>query len=417
MDKHLLTRQIETVRRSLIEFRESDETPKAKPEISQKLAALLDDIEAAITKLSDCDNIDGTRDQEILQASEARNRALIEAIPDAIICLGSDGTQLDVRLPPDFAFPVPKAYAIGKKLDEVLPPKIARQALEKIERAIETGQVQTFEYQIAINDELHTRETRIVAISPDEVIAIIRDITKRKQFEEEKSLLFEAVNLQREKLRALAARLSEVEETERRQLARELHDQVGQNLTALGLNLNIIRSRIATILTEDDPARIRLDESFRLVEEMAERVRDVMANLRPPVLDDYGLVAALRWYGNRFALWTGLTVTTEGKELDPRLAPPLENALFRIVQEALTNVAKHAQATQVTIMVDIENSIVRLTVADDGIGLETTSLSGPPEQKGWGLLSMLERTEAVGGWFRIESSPGQGTQVIVEVVR
>jgi signal transduction histidine kinase len=131
------------------------------------------------------------------------------------------------------------------------------------------------------------------------------------------------------------------------------------------------------------------------------------------VLDDYGLVAALRWYAEQFARRTGIGVVVEGEEPVPRLATRVEGALFRIAQEALTNVAKHAQATHVLVSVHVQGEILRLVVADDGIGFDPGLSAG----HGWGLLTMTERAEGVGGRCRIESVPGQGTRVSVEVAR
>lgn len=231
----------------------------------------------------------------------------------------------------------------------------------------------------------------------------------------ENARLYQAVTQQREQLRTLTMRLAEAEEAERQRLARELHDQVGQNLTALGLNLNIVRSQMPREVA--DAARSRIDDSLVLVEQTTERIRGVMADLRPPVLDDYGLVAALRWYGTRFASRVGVSVTVQGDEHAPRLTAPVENALFRIAQEALTNVAKHAQATQATVAVDIDEEAVRLVVADDGVGFDPAQVGGPGGRRGWGLLGMAERAEAVGGHCRVESRPQQGTRVVVEVTR
>jgi two-component system sensor histidine kinase UhpB len=206
-----------------------------------------------------------------------------------------------------------------------------------------------------------------------------------------------------------------VAEVERRRLARELHDQVGQRLTALGINLNIIRAQIPE--QTGDAIRSRIDDSLFLVEQTTECIRDVMAELRPPVLDDYGLVAALRWYGEQFARRSGIAVAVEGEELVPRLAARVENALFHIAQEALTNVAKHAQAKNVKVTAQVQDEILCLLVADDGIGFDPASTTEPGGGHGWGLLTMTERAEAVGGRCRFESIPGQGTRVIVEVAR
>ena len=231
----------------------------------------------------------------------------------------------------------------------------------------------------------------------------------------ENARLFESVRQQRERVSVLAARLAEAEEAERRRLAQELHDQVGQNLTALGINLNIVRTQMPEEAAA--PARSRLDDSLALVEQMTERIRGVMADLRPPVLDDYGLVAALHWYSTEFASRTGISVTVQGEEPVPRLAPPVENALFRIAQEALTNVARHAQATRVTVMVAMDDEAVRLLVADDGIGFDPARPTAPDGRPGWGLITMTERAEAVGGRLRVESAPGEGTRITVEVPR
>jgi signal transduction histidine kinase len=240
------------------------------------------------------------------------------------------------------------------------------------------------------------------------IIESIHDITEHKRTEE-------ALQQYAERLRSLTAQLAEVAEAERQRLARELHDQVGQNLTALGINLNIVRTQMPEGAAA--PLRSRLEDSLSLVEQTAERTRDVMANLRPPALDDYGLVAALRWYGEQLARRTNTAIAVEGEEPIPRLAARVENALFRIAQEALINVAKHAQATRVAVTVEVDSRTLRLIVADDGIGFDPAHLPEPDGSRGWGLLTMTERAEAVGGHCRIESYPRQGTQVTVEVDR
>jgi two-component system sensor histidine kinase UhpB len=164
-----------------------------------------------------------------------------------------------------------------------------------------------------------------------------------------------------------------------------------------------------------DAARVRLEDSLALVEQTTERIRDVMANLRSPVMDDYGLVATLQWYGRQLSARTDIDVAVQGQELVPRLASRIENALFRIAQEALTNVIKHAQATQATVTVEADGDTVRLVIADDGSGFDPGRLKTADGRLRWGLLTMTERAEAVGGHCRIESHPQKGTQVIVEV--
>lgn len=226
----------------------------------------------------------------------------------------------------------------------------------------------------------------------------------------ENARLFRSLTEQRERLRALAIRLAEVEEEERRRLARELHDRVGQSLTALGINLNLLYSQ----LPAETAARMRarLADCLTLVEETTGHIRDVMGELRPAVLDDYGLLAALHWYGQRFSQRTSLAVAVQGEELTPRLPPAVETALFRIAQEALTNVARHAQASQVTVTLEHVDGGIRLVIADDGVGFDPAVR----RRGGWGLMTMRERAEAVGGRLRLDSAPGKGTRVVVEVL-
>jgi PAS domain S-box-containing protein len=365
------------------------------------------------------------RAEEALARSEAFNRRLVEASPVGILYLDAAGTityensvmRRMMGVPEGMTSPV-----IGMKISEV--PTIKEAGVVRFfERCVAgetiSGEVVHYRSLMGPEVDLEIQATPLLGRRGefDGAIAIAQDITQRRQVEDEKAQLFDAVSQQREQLRALAGRLAEVQEAERKLLAQELHDRVGRNLTALDFNLNIIRAQLSAAASDTAPIQARLDESLALVEQTAECIRDVMANLRPPVLDDYGLVAALRWYAAQFASWAGLNVTVQGEEYDPRLAPPVETALFRIAQEALTNVAKHAQATEVVLTVTLKDGIARLVVIDDGLGFEPIALAEITKRQGWGLLSMSERARAVGGWCRIESCVGLGTRVTVEVAR
>ncbi len=233
----------------------------------------------------------------------------------------------------------------------------------------------------------------------------------------ENAQLYTTLKQQQEQLRALSNILAETEDAERRQLARELHDQVGQNLSVLSLNLNIAKLQMPE--TAPEVVHSCLENSMSLVREVARRARDVMVDLRAPVLDDYGLAAALKWYSERFTAWSGVEVAVHSATDTLRLNAMMENTLFHIAREALANVAKHAQAAQVVITVEITEKNVRLMIVDDGIGFDSAI---PPrrhndDREGWGLLSMSERAAALGGTCRCISHSGQGTQVIVEVPR
>jgi PAS domain S-box-containing protein len=361
-----------------------------------------------------------------LQRERDFAESLIETAPMLVLVLDMDGRIVRYNSYTEEILGYPLAEVQGQDWFEICFPERARPAI----RDLFLRAVKTDIYIRGHINPIITREGQIREIewsgktlrgSDGQIIGLLtvgQDITERWQAEVEKAQLLEAVTEQREQLRALTGRLAEARELERKELARELHDQVGQKLTALNLNLNIIETQLPTEVASDHSTVQRcLADSLILVEQTTECIQDLMANLRPPVLDDYGLVAALRWYGNQFARRVNFTITVQGEEPRPRLSGPVEHALFRITQEALTNVAKHAQASQVLIVLITEKERVRLTISDDGCGFEVNEWSSPTGRQHWGLLTMTERAEVIGGHCRISSQPGRGTQIFVEVPR
>lgn len=260
-----------------------------------------------------------------------------------------------------------------------------------------------------------------------------REISARMRVEEElkqhRDRLEELVAERTRRVRELTVHLAEAEQAERRQLARELHDQVGQNLTAISLNLMTLQYQIPPHAPDQheiiDQVNARLTESLAMVKETTQRVSMVTDNLRPPALEEYGLFAALRWYATQFAARADIAVRVRGEEPSPRLVAATETAFFRIAQEALNNVARHAQAAAVQITVQevrrgevgIEESWVCMSITDDGVGFASQPAAPHDEHQPWGLLTMRERAEAVNGRYRVESTLDEGTRVIVEVNR
>jgi PAS domain S-box-containing protein len=234
---------------------------------------------------------------------------------------------------------------------------------------------------------------------------ITHDITERRRAEED-------LHSYADRLRVTSRRLVEVQEAERRLLAGELHDRVGQNLTALGLNLSIVASGLPA---EDYPElAARLEESSLLVQGTVDAMRNVMAELRPHALDDYGLPAALRTLAASFSRRTGIQVAFQGDAPVTELPKPVDLAMFRIAQEALNNVAKHSNADRVEIAVKRVNGLATLSVRDNGVGFDPRRTGASNNGAGWGLLIMRERAEAVGADFSLHAEPDAGVQVLVE---
>ena len=214
-------------------------------------------------------------------------------------------------------------------------------------------------------------------------------------------------------LRIMTRRYMEVQETEKRRLARELHDKVSSNLTAINLNLGLIDSG----LLQGASKRVsdRLADTVALVKDTMLSAREVSADLHPAVLDYGGVLPALQDYGRNFARRTGIAVEVFGNEEELRFSPETEIALYRIALEALTNCQKYAQAKNVAIAWNRQGQNATLIISDDGCGFDPAALAKGEKLPGLGLLSMRERAEAIGGKFMLESAPGKGTTITVEV--
>lgn len=211
------------------------------------------------------------------------------------------------------------------------------------------------------------------------------------------------------RLEGLSSRLVEAQEDERKNLASELHDRIGQNLSALSMNLTLIESTLPPAVAS------RIRDSQALVERTTEIVRGVMEELHPVLLDQYGLDVAIRWYAAEYATRTGIRVRTDAVELFPRLRGQVEMALFRVFQEALTNVAKHARATEVAVSLERDGDGIRLRIRDDGVGIPAEVVRQRGIGRGWGLRIIGERVRAVGGCFALEAAAPRGTLLRVTV--
>jgi PAS domain S-box-containing protein len=230
------------------------------------------------------------------------------------------------------------------------------------------------------------------------IIAVIRDITKRKQAEE-------ALKEYAERLRVLSRRLMEVQEIERRNIARELHDEISQSLTGLKLTLEM-----ATRLPPDE-ASTTLARAQTLVNELMSHARNMSLDLRPPMLDDLGLVPALFWHIEHYTAQTQVRVSFKHSGVEGRrFVPEVETAAYRIVQEGLTNIARHAAVDEATVRVWTQQHMLNIQIEDKGKGFDFERVLGTS-----GLAGMRERTQLLDGELLVESHSGTGTRLTAEL--
>ncbi len=265
-----------------------------------------------------------------------------------------------------------------------------------------SGVLQTHEYRILRPDGfVRWIRDRAFSIRNSEgkvygIAGVAEDITEQKHAEEE--------------LRSYSRRLVEAQESERKRIARELHDEIGQVLSAIRINLQSLSEQ-----TTQADLIPHIQENVDAVDEAIKQVRNLALELRPSLLDDLGLGAALRWYVNRQVHRQNLEADIRIRlaSSDRRFPPEVETACFRIVQEALTNIARHARARKTFLELKQISAELRLCIEDDGVGFDMNqALMCQPSNLTLGLKGMKERALAVGGRLEITSTPGIGTQIL-----
>ncbi len=245
----------------------------------------------------------------------------------------------------------------------------------------------------------------------DKVRTRTEELFKEKQRAE---LLVEDIRENREQLRALSQQMVGMQEAQIKNLAHELHDRVGQNLTAININMSLLQQ----LMPENYPENIkaRLADTTQIVEETVARMRNVIADFLPPMLENYGLAPALSWYGEQFTARTQIPVrVSDGRAGATRLSPQAEIGLFRIVQEALNNVAKYAHAAQASIDLQDDGGDLVMTISDNGAGFDPQVVFAKPEH--WGFAIMRERAKALDASFDVQSAPGKGVTIVLRIKR
>jgi PAS domain S-box-containing protein len=237
---------------------------------------------------------------------------------------------------------------------------------------------------------------------PEDTIALLKGLVDQTGIAITNASFFEQIRISRERQQFLTRQLVKVQEDERRSLSRELHDEIGQMLTGLQFTIKSIMAQS----TEEE--RSKLDQIQILISAIISQIRELSINLRPSLLDDLGILPTLIWYFDRYEAKTGIRVSFNHQNLDQRFSPELEITAFRIVQEALTNIARYAEAESVDVKINILESVMQVEIHDQGRGFDITFLS---KNQSVGLEGMRERAIAVGGLLEIQSQPGKGTHI------
>jgi two-component system sensor histidine kinase UhpB len=222
-------------------------------------------------------------------------------------------------------------------------------------------------------------------------------------------MMMEKMRMERQYL----SRIIEAQENERRRISRELHDEIGQSLTAIKFSLDMIEKDLPQT---SSVVRERLGEAKSLSNQTLASMRQLSMDLRPTMLDELGLVPTLRWYVQSFSNRLKISSNFQAIGLEVKLPPQIETAFYRIVQEALNNIAKHALASCIEVRLERRDSIISLTILDNGKGFDLKKVFQPESpERGFGILGMQERVSLLGGHIDIRSKPNIGTEIEIEV--
>jgi PAS domain S-box-containing protein len=333
-----------------------------------------------------------------LQERSALLVGLFEQAPQAVALMNVDDRVVRVNREFTRLFGYTPQETLGRRLSELIVPSELRDEFQRNAELVSQGKGVDAEAvrQRKDGSRLHVHVVSVPVSVLDghiAVCAMYRDITQRKAAETA--------------LQALPSRLLEVQENERRHLARELHDEIGQLLTGLRLLLRLNGD------SPTDALKARFEQARTIVDDLLGRVRRLSFDLRPADLDQLGLLPALLALLERYTAQTGVLVNFKHQGVERRFAPEVETGAYRIVQEALTNAARHAGVAGVTVRVWTDADRLNLQIEDQGRGFDPEVALKAPRSSG--LIGMQERITLLGGRMSIESSPGAGTTITAEL--
>ncbi|WER50271.1 PAS domain-containing sensor histidine kinase [Cupriavidus sp. WKF15] len=348
-----------------------------------------------------------------VKESEARLRGIIRSSMEAIITVDSNQRVLLFNPMAESLFGWPAELAIGRPLGDFIPQRFRASHEEHVRRFGITG---VSERQMGRQRALHAlrrdgSEFPIEASISQTIdggtklyTVMLRDITERVRADE-------ALRRSREELQQLSGSVLSIREEEKRRVARELHDDLGQRLSALKMDTSMLRADMKDGREAADLLQ-EMDAMDEVIDDAVASVRRIASDLRPALLDELGMLPAIEWLANDFANRYGLAVSVDG--VDAEVPEQTAIAMFRIAQEALSNVIRHADATAVQIHLTEKESQIELQIQDDGVGWDKQP-SGAGPRKSLGLLGIRERARLLGGAVSIDSTPGKGFCLMVQV--
>ncbi|HXV62021.1 MAG TPA: PAS domain S-box protein [Vicinamibacteria bacterium] len=346
-------------------------------------------------------------DMQALEESRDRLASVLDTVADAIITIDQDGKIDGFNRAAEHMFGYSADEAIGRNVSILMPEPHRSEHDAYIERYLTTGEAKIIGIGREVVAQRKGGSTFPIHLSVSEInpgerfTGIIRDVTGRKKAEAD-------LERSREELRSLSARLLTAEESERRRISRELHDDLNQRLAMLSVDLETLSQKESAAALSP-----KIEELRARVAKLSDDVHSMAYRLHPAILDDLGLPAALRALIGDFTERHEIAVSLRERHFPARLSMTLASCFYRVVQESLTNIAKHSQSTKVEIRLVGSKRQTRLSIRDHGVGFDVEEVRN--HRRTLGIVSMEERVRMVGGQLSVRSSPRKGTRISVTV--
>ena len=345
--------------------------------------------------------IDRAKLEESLREAHRRTESILSGVSDTHIMFDREWRYIYVNDAAVRAIGRPREGIIGHILWELYPDLVGTEIDRQFHRAMDDGVPVSFEFHYLTRDRWWENRVNPVA---EGVAVFATDISVRKSAEA-------VSHRSQQQLRALSAHLQTVREEERSRIAREIHDELGQLLTALKIELSLHELSLKSP-GASPPQETVFRRMEGLIDQSIQTVRKIATELRPMVLDHLGLTAAIRWQAEEFLRASGIPCTLFIPDANLTLERDAATALFRIFQESLTNIARHAKASTVQVRLLNDARCTVLEVQDDGVGFSANAADEPAS---FGLLSMKERALMLGGTLNVATAPGEGTTITARV--
>jgi PAS domain S-box-containing protein len=356
-----------------------------------------------------------------LKESERWLYTTLRSVNDAMVATEADGKIKFINPAAEKLTGWLEYEAAGKDPSEVviIENEQTGEMFESIvQKVLHEKRTISYNSNVCIKNKIGTRKYVTASASPIAgvnrevlgVVVTINDITEQRQADREKERLLEEVTDARERLKKLSRSLIEMQEADRRTVAYELHEEIGQTLTTAKINLQALSQSIK----EENQINI-LRESIGLLDNTIKKVRSMSLQLRPSMIDDLGLIPAIRWFINSEVKDAGITASIEVENIKIDLPEEIENMAYRALQESVINIIKHSDATAFLVKIWLEENKFKMEISDNGKGMIIDELEKSDNQSGLlGVAGIKERVALIGGEFKMQSKPGEGTTLYFE---